>query len=228
MARFVSLVILFSLVCFAFGNIGSLVEVDVRYEDFGEFRNFLSTNNQNIDIWNMETKENHIITIQIHIQNKIKELENLRYIKEIREKMDEKTLYSLAKSSYSNTKWKSSNLTSFFDDFRTYDEIMGFCDMLMEQNPNLITKIEVGKTFQEQTIYAYILTGENSPNGNEKPSIWLQALQHAREWIAPPTLLYSFYSLVEEYNNQNSQVLSVRNIKNLICYQIFNFFSLKS
>ena len=109
---------------------------------------------------------------------------------------------------YSTIDWSSKSIAdpSFFDSFRPYEEINAYCDSLAEQFPNIVTKIEVGVTYEGATIYGYFISTSSEP----KPEIYLEALQHAREWLAPPTLIYSFYSLLNDYNLNNQTVTPVR------------------
>jgi hypothetical protein len=34
-----------------------------------------------------------------------------------------------------------------------------------------------------------------------KPALFINSLQHAREWIGPPTALYSVYKILSSYGN---------------------------
>ncbi|KAH9182693.1 hypothetical protein AeNC1_015333, partial [Aphanomyces euteiches] len=68
--------------------------------------------------------------------------------------------------------------STFHNCFHTTAQIYEFVDALVAQNPKLLSKFAISKTFKGQTIYGYKLT-----KGNSK-SLYFQAVQHAREWVA--------------------------------------------
>ncbi|RHZ08700.1 hypothetical protein DYB31_016087, partial [Aphanomyces astaci] len=66
--------------------------------------------------------------------------------------------------------------SAFHNCFRTIDQIYKFADALVKQNPALLSKFVISKTYNGATIYGYKLTKGNAQ------SLYFQALQHAREW----------------------------------------------
>ena len=101
-------------------------------------------------------------------------------------------------------------LEDFFNAFRTYDEIMSFCDTLALKYPSLVTKFEAGTTWEGAVIYGFIVSTSNGDSN--KPRVWLQAQQHAREWLATPTLLYTYYTLLEESSTNSTYSNMLNNI----------------
>jgi len=67
---------------------------------------------------------------------------------------------------------------------------------LVATYPNLLTLEQIGTTYEEEPIVAVRLSGRS---GTAKPGLYLEALQHAREWLAPMTLLYVLNELVTNY-----------------------------
>ncbi|CAK4069050.1 unnamed protein product [Aphanomyces euteiches] len=82
--------------------------------------------------------------------------------------------------------------STFHKCFHTTAQIYEFVDALVAQNPKLLSKFAISKTFKGQTIYGYKLT-----KGNSK-SLYFQAVQHAREWVAGSSLLYSLSSILDD------------------------------
>lgn len=96
-----------------------------------------------------------------------------------------------------NIAWNSVGSDSpFFDTFRTYDEIGVYMDQLVANYSRILTKFVAGTTIQGRTIYGLRLS---NGLGGTKPSMFMQALVHAREWLAPPTNLYAVTRMCEEY-----------------------------
>ncbi|ETV63688.1 hypothetical protein H257_19379 [Aphanomyces astaci] len=92
--------------------------------------------------------------------------------------------------------------SAFHNCFRTSDQIYEFTDALAAQNPTLLSKFAISKTYNGATIYGYKLTKGHSQ------SLYFQALQHAREWIAGSSILFSLaffsshglsYGLFQDY-----------------------------
>jgi len=94
------------------------------------------------------------------------------------------------------TPW-SGQLTEFFQDYRTLDDIHRYIDILAQQHPNLVTLREIGRSWQGRPLKVLEIT---SPSGNvaEKPCIFLEGGIHSREWIATSTVLYIAGSLVQD------------------------------
>ncbi|EDW13423.1 zinc carboxypeptidase A 1 [Drosophila mojavensis] len=61
------------------------------------------------------------------------------------------------------------------------EDTYAWMQSLARQNPNIVTLIEGGKTYQGRSILGLKI----SKSGSEKPGIFIEAGIHAREWIAP-------------------------------------------
>ncbi|RHY89181.1 hypothetical protein DYB31_005756 [Aphanomyces astaci] len=86
--------------------------------------------------------------------------------------------------------------SAFHNCFRTIDQIYKFADALVKQNPALLSKFVISKTYNGATIYGYKLTKGNAQ------SLYFQALQHAREWSAGSSILFSFASILDDIANE--------------------------
>ncbi|ETV69585.1 hypothetical protein H257_14721 [Aphanomyces astaci] len=76
------------------------------------------------------------------------------------------------------------------------DQIYEFTDALVAQNPTLLSKIAISKTYNGVTIYGYKLTKGHSQ------SLYFQAQPHAREWIAGAWILISLASILDDITNK--------------------------
>ncbi|ETV74171.1 hypothetical protein H257_11137 [Aphanomyces astaci] len=85
--------------------------------------------------------------------------------------------------------------SAFHNCFRTIKQIYEFADALVAQNPKLLSKFVISKTYRGATIYGYKLTKGHSQ------SLYFQALQHAREWIAGSSIVFSFASILDDIAN---------------------------
>ncbi|RHY89411.1 hypothetical protein DYB26_011525 [Aphanomyces astaci] len=85
--------------------------------------------------------------------------------------------------------------SAFHNCFRTVDQIYEFTDALVAQNPTLLSKFVISKTYNGAIIYGYKLTKGHSQ------SLYFQALQHAREWISGSSILFSFALILDDIAN---------------------------
>jgi len=93
--------------------------------------------------------------------------------------------------------WTSVGTRSeFFKDFRDHGEYLRYFDQLVAEHPGLLTMSVIGKTYEGREIVSIRLT----TGGDSKPVIYIEAAIHPREWLAPPTALYSLTALVEGYS----------------------------
>ncbi|RHY66543.1 hypothetical protein DYB26_012085 [Aphanomyces astaci] len=84
----------------------------------------------------------------------------------------------------------------FHNCFHTIDQIYEFADELIAQNPKLLSKFVISKTYNGAMIHGYKLTKGHSQ------SLYFQAQVHAREWIAGMSILFSFASILDDIANE--------------------------
>jgi len=75
---------------------------------------------------------------------------------------------------------------------------------LMGKYPNMVQKEIVGKSFENRDMNVFLIHSPGSLNPR-KNSLWINAAQHAREWISPLTALFSIYKFVTLYET-NPQI----------------------
>jgi hypothetical protein len=80
-----------------------------------------------------------------------------------------------------------------YSKYHTLDEINHWMDDLETQYPKYVTVFNVSTSYQKRTIYAMKIS---IPNASKKPALWFDGGIHAREWIAPATVMYMAYSVI--------------------------------
>jgi extracellular matrix protein 14 len=98
----------------------------------------------------------------------------------------------------------------FFTHYQNYETIEQWMYLLASLRPELVKVVEIGKTFENQTIRGIVIHGkakkgkEEAHKGEEVQGMLLQGAQHAREWISVSTVCYIAYQLVSGYYNDNT------------------------
>ncbi|NXG68689.1 CBPA1 Carboxypeptidase, partial [Baryphthengus martii] len=63
--------------------------------------------------------------------------------------------------------------------YHTLDEIYAFMDLLVAENPNLVSKLEIGRSTEDRPLYVL----KFSKGGTNRPAIWIDTGIHSREWV---------------------------------------------
>ncbi|XGW07644.1 hypothetical protein V3C99_010642 [Haemonchus contortus] len=91
---------------------------------------------------------------------------------------------------------RSSDYLDFdVENYHSYREMVSFMQMISLQKPELVTLLNISKTFEGRTMYGVKI----SSSDEFKPAIFVDAGIHAREWIAPAVALYMIKRLVTGY-----------------------------
>uniref|UniRef100_A0A671V5C7 Carboxypeptidase A1 n=2 Tax=Sparus aurata TaxID=8175 RepID=A0A671V5C7_SPAAU len=71
--------------------------------------------------------------------------------------------------------------TDSFDyaNYHTVDEIYDFQDMLVRENPNLVSKIVIGQSYEGRNLSVL----KFSTGGTNRPGLWIDTGIHSREWV---------------------------------------------
>jgi hypothetical protein len=85
----------------------------------------------------------------------------------------------------------------FFADYRPLAVVEAFTDTLAGLHPEIASVIEVGQSLEGRSIRSLRITGPG--DASERPAVVINALQHAREWITIPTVLWFARSMLEGY-----------------------------
>ncbi|KAK6488144.1 carboxypeptidase A1-like isoform X1 [Huso huso] len=92
--------------------------------------------------------------------------------------------------------------TNNFDyaSYHTLEEIYSWMDSLEAEYPDLVTKIQIGSSFEGRPINVL----KFSTGGSNRPAIWLDSGIHAREWITPATGIWSAKKIASDYGQDPS------------------------
>jgi len=84
-----------------------------------------------------------------------------------------------------------------FDDYMPLAELEQFAHDLAALRPDLCNVTTIGFSLQNRPIVVMHITG---PTGGDKPGVFYHGLQHAREWITGPTVMYLANHLLTHYD----------------------------
>ncbi len=101
--------------------------------------------------------------------------------------------------------------------YRTFAEIEQALDLLEKTYPQLISKFSIGKTHEGRDIWALKITA----NSETKPSVWFDALHHAREPLTTELLLRFVDKLAQSYI-YDLEIMRILQTRNLILVPCVN------
>ncbi len=84
-----------------------------------------------------------------------------------------------------------------FENYKTFDEIVAFINNLAATRPDLCSVFSIGQSVEQRGIWVLHITGAGA---GPKPGVFYHGLQHAREWITGPVVLYLAEHLVTNYD----------------------------
>ncbi len=84
-----------------------------------------------------------------------------------------------------------------FQDYKTFDNIVAFINNLAMLRPDLCEVVSIGTSLEGRDIWVLHVTGSGA---GPKPAVFYHGLQHAREWITGPMVLYLAEYLVTNYD----------------------------
>ncbi|KFP76441.1 PREDICTED: carboxypeptidase A1-like [Acanthisitta chloris] len=88
--------------------------------------------------------------------------------------------------------------------YHTLDEIYSFMDMLVAENPNLVSKLEIGRSTEDRPLYVL----KFSTGGTSRPAIWIDTGIHSREWVTQASGVWFAKKIVDDHAN-NEGVASI-------------------
>ncbi|NXD44001.1 CBPA1 Carboxypeptidase, partial [Copsychus sechellarum] len=91
-----------------------------------------------------------------------------------------------------------------YEAYHTIDEIYNFMDMLVAENPNLVSKLEIGRSTEDRPLYVL----KFSTGGTKRPAVWIDTGIHSREWVTQASGVWFAKKIVEDHAN-NEGVASI-------------------
>ncbi|XP_023130020.2 carboxypeptidase A1-like [Amphiprion ocellaris] len=87
-----------------------------------------------------------------------------------------------------------------FGAYHTLDTIYSWMDTLVAEHPNLITKQEIGRSYENRPMYVL----KFSTGGSNRPAIWIDTGIHSREWVSPATGVWTANKIATDYGTDAS------------------------
>uniref|UniRef100_A0A3Q3WHT8 Peptidase M14 domain-containing protein n=1 Tax=Mola mola TaxID=94237 RepID=A0A3Q3WHT8_MOLML len=130
-------------------------------------------------------------------------------INDLQELLDEE------KAEMEMNQMKERSTRSFnFGAYHPLETIYSWMDTLVAKNPNLVTKQEIGKSYEGRPMYVL----KFSTGGNKRPAIWIDTGIHSREWVSQATGVWTANKIATDYGTDPSltSLLSTMDIYLLI------------
>ncbi|XP_068257302.1 carboxypeptidase A1-like isoform X2 [Nyctibius grandis] len=90
-----------------------------------------------------------------------------------------------------------STATFDYTSYHSLDEIYAFMDLLVAENPNLVSKLEIGQSTENRPIYVL----KFSKGGTNRPAIWIDTGIHSREWVTQASGVWFAKKIVLDHEN---------------------------
>uniref|UniRef100_A0A8C9R186 Carboxypeptidase A1 n=1 Tax=Scleropages formosus TaxID=113540 RepID=A0A8C9R186_SCLFO len=78
-------------------------------------------------------------------------------------------------------------------------QINAFMDMLVAENPNLVTKLRIGSSYEQRPLY--VLKFSSGPN---RPGFWIDTGIHSREWVTQAAGIWFAKKIVIDYGRNQA------------------------
>ncbi|GAB1290644.1 Carboxypeptidase A2 [Apodemus speciosus] len=103
-----------------------------------------------------------------------------------------------------------------FEAYHTLEEIYQEMDNLVAENPDLMSKVNIGSSFENRPMNVLKFS-----TGGDKPAIWLDAGIHAREWVTQATALWTAKKIASDYGTDPA-VTSLLNTLDIFLLPVTN------
>ncbi|KAL7862836.1 hypothetical protein SRHO_G00118200 [Serrasalmus rhombeus] len=82
-----------------------------------------------------------------------------------------------------------------YSTYHTLDEIYSFIDMLVKENPRLVSKIVIGQSYERRPLNVLKFS-----TGSNRPGIWIDTGIHSREWVTQASGTWFAKMIATSYN----------------------------
>uniref|UniRef100_A0A8C7ZLW0 Carboxypeptidase A1 n=1 Tax=Oryzias sinensis TaxID=183150 RepID=A0A8C7ZLW0_9TELE len=90
------------------------------------------------------------------------------------------------------------NTDSFdYENYHTLNELYSFQDMLVAENPNLVSKLVIGSSYEGRPLNVL----KFSTGGTNRPAIWIDTGIHSREWVTQASGTWFAKKIVKDYGS---------------------------
>ncbi|PKK22051.1 carboxypeptidase A1 [Columba livia] len=104
-------------------------------------------------------------------------------------------------------RWLPLSTSTFnYDSYHNLAEIYDFIDLLVAENPNLVSKLEIGRSTEDRPLYVL----KFSKGGTNRPAIWIDTGIHSREWVTQASGVWFAKKIVSDHE-QDEGLASILN-----------------
>ncbi|KAM9854103.1 carboxypeptidase A2-like [Aulostomus maculatus] len=87
-----------------------------------------------------------------------------------------------------------------FGAYHRLETIYSWMDTLVAQHPNLVTKEQIGRSYENRPMYVL----KFSTGGHRRPAIWIDTGIHSREWVSQATGVWTANKIATDYGTDAS------------------------
>ncbi|XP_068579908.1 carboxypeptidase A4 [Cebidichthys violaceus] len=87
-----------------------------------------------------------------------------------------------------------------FGAYHRLETIYSWMDSLVAQHPKLVTKQEIGRSYENRPMYVL----KFSTGGDNRPAIWMDTGIHSREWVSQATGVWTANKIATDYGTDAS------------------------
>lgn len=114
-------------------------------------------------------------------------------------------------TSHGSVEGSESTWSYNYTKYHPMDEIYKWMEDVVRGNPELVSSVPYGRTYEERNI-TLLKLGLKNPEGREKKVIWVDCGIHAREWIAPAFCQWFTKEIVHSYKNDKKLEQMLQNL----------------
>ncbi|NXJ98611.1 CBPA1 Carboxypeptidase, partial [Corythaixoides concolor] len=118
-------------------------------------------------------------------------------IEDVQTLLDNERMEMLRSRSRRRSLLPLSTTTFDYTTYHTLDEINEFIDLLVAENPDLVSKLEIGQSTENRPLYVL----KFSKGGTNRPAIWIDTGIHSREWVTQASGLWFAKKIVLDYES---------------------------
>ncbi|XP_002913486.2 carboxypeptidase A1 isoform X1 [Ailuropoda melanoleuca] len=96
--------------------------------------------------------------------------------------------------------WARSSDTFNYATYHTLEEIYGFLDLLVAEHPQLVSKLQIGSSYEGRPIYVL----KFSTGGSNRPAIWIDTGIHSREWVTQASGVWFAKKITQDYGQDST------------------------
>lgn len=106
---------------------------------------------------------------------------------------------------------KAANTDTFnYAIYHKLDEIYNFMDMLVDENPQLVSKIQIGSTYEGRPIF--VLKFSTGTQKEKRPAIWIDTGIHSREWVTQASGIWFAKKIAQDFGQDQTLTTILKNM----------------